>query len=458
MYRTLSDLIAKGGQGRTGFFVSSFKKISPYLPSLIYETLGSVNLAIFLISVAAATVLLGSWCPQAPQVGREKVVERFGESVTAWLEKFGITDIFHTPFFLILVSLLAINLLAASLQRVFPRAISKWRSRLATLSEEDMARQPLQWNCKLKCDAGLLLNALESKLRKAHYRVLRQRNELAAQRGKVGVLAAGVTHIGLITLLSGATITSWTGFSGFEAIARGGMLTFMSSEHSKLWIGRLPNWRVKVEDTYRVNYKSGDPKQWYSELAVIDSQGKVLKRQTISVNNPLFFEGVDIYQSSWAFDHILLSFNGVTRALAVHPMGSIQAAFLPLDDRTIFIFSAKDVASPLRVFAKTEEWAAPKLITTIAAGMTAQLGPVQLRYDGPLPTTGLQYKCDPGFPLTLTGFVFIIAGITLAAVPYRQLWICVKPEEGASEVKISGVASKAKRSLQADIDKLLQEL
>jgi cytochrome c biogenesis protein len=423
--------------------------------------MGSVKLAVFLLSIAAATVLLGSWCPQISQVGQEKVVEQFGQPTAQWLEKFGITDIFHTPFFLILITALAVNLLVASFQTVFPRAISKWKRKLSVLSEEEIAQQPLQRSKTLPQEQ---VAALEAKLRKAHYRVIKDINKIAAERGKIGVLAAAVTHVGLITLLAGVTITSWTGFSGFEAVARGGMLTFMSSEHSKLWIGKLPKWRVKVEDSYRVNYETGEPKQWYSELAVVDDTGKVLKRQTISVNNPLSFEGVDIYQSSWAFSHILLSFNGITRAFALRPMGSIQAAFLPLDGSTILVFSVKDTASPVRVFAKTEAWPAPKLIVTIAPGMSAQLGSVTLTYKGPLPTTGLQYKSDPGFPLTFVGFVFIIAGVALAAIPYRQLWICTKPVAAGAgtsattdvEVKIGGTASKVKRSFERDIDKLLQ--
>jgi cytochrome c biogenesis protein len=425
------------------------------------KCLGSVSLAVFLISVSAATVLIGSWCPQESQVGREKVVDQFGETTTQWLEKFGITDIFHTPFFLLLVSLLALNLITASLQRVFPAAVSKWRRKITILDDKDIESQPVYRSRELKQDANQVLAQLETKLRKAHYSVIKQGNKLAAQRGKIGVLAAGVTHIGLITLLVGVTITSWTGFSGFEAVARGGMLTFMSSEHSKMWIGKLPNWRVKVEDTYRENYKSGEPKQWYSELSVIDANGKKLKRQTISVNDPLSYDGVDIYQSSWAFSHILLGFNGYRRTFELRPMGSIQAAFLPLDERTIMIFSVKDTASPLRVFVKTENLPAPKLIVTIAPGMAVNLGPIKLRYDGPLPTTGLQYKSDPGFPLTFVGFIFIIAGVSLAAIPHRQLWISVNgsPKQGQNscQIKMGGIASKGKRSFERDVDQLTND-
>lgn len=39
----------------------------------------SVKLTIISLSLIAATVLVGAWCPQEGQVGREKVFEAFGE-------------------------------------------------------------------------------------------------------------------------------------------------------------------------------------------------------------------------------------------------------------------------------------------------------------------------------------------------------------------------------------------
>src|SRR5262249_31448613 len=146
-------------------------------------------------------------------------------------------------------------------------------------------------------------------------------NQLTAHWGKVGRLAPTVTHIGLLLLLAGVTITSWTGFSGFQTIDLYDSMRFDQSEHSKLWIGKLPKWQVRVDATRRENYDTGDPKQWYSTLSVISADGKLLSKQEISVNNPLSYGGVDIYQSSWGLHQIVVSFNGHKQRLELQQMG-----------------------------------------------------------------------------------------------------------------------------------------
>ncbi|MFX6357491.1 hypothetical protein ABTF91_20115, partial [Acinetobacter baumannii] len=70
------------------------------------------------------------------------------------------------------------------------------------------------------------------------------------------------------------TITSWTGFSGFKPVRLDNSLEFADSEHSKLWIGKLPQWKVRVDATKREDYPTGEAKQWFSTLSVIDPSGK----------------------------------------------------------------------------------------------------------------------------------------------------------------------------------------
>lgn len=227
-------------------------------------------------------------------------------------------------------------------------------------------------------------------------------------------------------------------------MALGSQLSFGDSQHAKWWVGKLPAWTVRVKSTRRENYESGEAKQWYSDLEVLDPKGNVLKQQEISVNNPLSYDGVDIYQSSWGMDHINVSFNGHSRPLDLRPMGKLFAAFLPLDKDTILIFSVKDQSSRLRLFAKRKEWeGGPKLLTEIDKGGSVPLGGVQCRYEGAVPVTGLQYKCDPGLWITYIAFGFIMLGVTLAAVPFRHVWAAVVPAEGKQS---EGKQSESKQS------------
>lgn len=428
--------------------------------------LASVRLAVTLLILIAATVLVGAWCPQESQVGFEKVAEMFGERNALLLSQLGITDIFHSPWFLILIAVFSVNLFVASIQRVFPKALLL-KQPMVSLSAVEISRLPLSKEMSLPVPPAIALAGLGAKLRRSGYKVSRDGNSITAEWGKFGRLAPTVTHIGLLTLLVGVTVTSWTGFSGFQPVAPGASMSFKSSEHSKLWIGRLPEWRVRVDGTRREDYPTGEPKQWYSDLTVTDTRGRAVKTQQISVNNPLSYDGVDIYQSSWGLDHIVLRFNNHIRPLELRQMGKVHAAFLPLDKGTILIFSVRDQAKPLRLFAKTPDWEAPRLLTEIPLGGNVNLGAVKLGYQELVPVTGLQYKCDPGYPITLVALCFIAAGVLLAAVPHRQVWayaaIAGKEtpasygafEGNACILSVGGHSLKAKRAFEKSLHKII---
>jgi len=418
----------------------------------------SAKLAAVLLTIVAATVLLGAWCPQESQVGQEKIIEQFGEDTGMNLIRWGIADIFHTPFFLCLIGLLTLNITVASVQRVFPK-LRVLKLPLPYLSESNIAKQPVHETRVFQGDAQACLKKLQATLRRNGYRVSEKEDMLACEFGKFAKLAATVTHIGLLSLLVGVTITSWTGFSGFKPVLLGDSLSFKDSEHSKLWIGKLPSWTVHVDGTRREDYATGEAKQWYSDLTVNDESGKVLLKKKISVNDPLSFDGVDVYQSSWGMDHIVVSFNGHKRDLPLRPMGKLYAAFLPLDETTILIFSVKNAEQPLRLFAKSQKWDAPKLLCEIPPSGTVKLGSVTLRYEEGIPITGLQYKADPGLPITYIAFAFIIVGVSLATIPHRQLWAQAKPSQnGTFTLSLGGRSNKAKVGFERFTEKIIRGL
>ncbi len=430
-----------------------------------------MRLTVLLLALIAAVVLIGAWCPQEAQVGQQKVIDMFGPDVALELSRWGVTDIFHTPLFLLLIGFLTVNMVACSVQRVFPRA-RLLKQPMPLLSEREISRLTVNSELALPGAPHTGIARLAQGLKRCGYQVRVETDALTAEWGKLGRLAGTVTHIGLLTLLAGVTVSSWTGFSGFQAVPLHGKLTFGQSEHSKLWIGRLPDWSVRVDATRREDYESGDPKQWYSDLSVVDSQGRVLKRQEISVNNPLSYGGVDIYQSSWGLDQLVVSFNEHVRHLDLRQMGKVYAAFLPLDEETMFIFSVHDQVKPLRLFAKRPDWGAPRLLAEIPPGKSIKLGSVNLTYREVVPVTGLQYKSDPGFPAVIAAFVFIIAGAMLAAVPHRQVWaharIANKDDaltgtagtsgENACILAVGGRSAKAGRAFEKSLSSLLAKL
>jgi cytochrome c biogenesis protein len=375
------------------------------------------------------------------------------------LRQFGITDLFHTPFFLGLIGLITTNMIACSVQRVFPKA-RLMKQKMPFLGATEIGKLVVTDEVNLKCPAAEALNAFAASLKKQGYRVEISEGKLTGEWAKITRLAATITHIGLLSLLAGVTVTSWTGFNGFKPVPLGSTFTLADSEHSKMWLGKLPDWRLRVDATRREDYDTGEAKQWYTKLTVIDERGKVLKQQEISVNNPLSYDGVDIYQSSWGLDSVRLTFNGRPIELPLRQMGNANAAFMPLDDRTVMIFSLRGQDKPLRVFAKIPEWDAPKMLAEIPKGMEAKFGQVNFGYITAIPVTGLQYKSDPGLPITYTAFGIIILGVLLAAFPHRQVWATAvdATEAGCSTLFMGGMSKKAKTGFTRSLARQAKQL
>jgi cytochrome c biogenesis protein len=424
-----------------------------------FSPFASVPFSICLMALMAATVLLGAWCPQEPAVGQEKVFEAFDRGTAEFLVRTGVSDIFHSPWFLFLIAMLTFNMIIVSCQRVFPK-VKLLKNSMPYIGAKEIDRLPCHHTLIASgpSSRSALLAQLSASLAKMGYKVQLNGERLRAEYGKYGRLAASVTHVGLLSLLLGVTITSWTGFNGFEPVLLDHNLTFEGAKRAKLWIGHLPTWHVRVDATRRENYPTGEAKQWYSTLTVLSPQGKKLATKEISVNEPLTYEGVDVYQSSWGLDKVQVSFNQHQQTLNLRSMGNKYAAFLPLDQETILILSLTSEANKLRVFAKRPEWQAPKLISELPLGQSTDLGGVRMTFERVIPITGLQYKCDPGLPVTYIAFGIIMLGVSLAAIPHRHVWAAFKENAGESTLIFGGTSRKAKVGFERSMEKLRDKL
>ncbi|MBS1992264.1 MAG: cytochrome c biogenesis protein ResB [Cyanobacteria bacterium SZAS LIN-3] len=419
----------------------------------------SVQFSVFLMVLLAATVLLGAWCPQEPAVGQEKVFEAFDRSTAEFLVRTGVTDIFHSPWFLFLIAMLSFNMIVVSCQRVFPK-VRQLKNKMPFLGVREIDRLPYK-NRLVAADKNAraaLLADFSSSLTKMGYKVELEGERLRAEYGKYGRLAASVTHVGLLSLLLGVTITSWTGFNGFEPVLLDENLTFDGAKRAKLWVGKIPKWHVRVDATRRENYPSGEAKQWYSTLTVVSPEGKELTKKEISVNEPLSYESVDVYQSSWGLDKLAVSFNGHQVVLPLRSMGNRYAAFLPLTKDDIMILSLTSEANKLRVFAKRPEWQAPKLISELPLGQSLNMDGVRMTFDKVIPITGLQYKCDPGLPVTYFAFAVIMLGVSLAAIPHRHVWAAFDDSGADSALLFGGTSRKARVGFERSMDKVAARL
>ena len=147
-----------------------------------WRAFASVKLTVSCLTLIAATVLLGAWCPQEAAGGQEKVIEQFGEEWGMRFIQWGISDIFHSPWFLGLIATLTINMVACSVQRVFPK-VRLLRQPMPFLAAREIGRLPYNAHFGVAVPMDTVLQALTQKLRRQGYVVRRDGNRLTAEFG-----------------------------------------------------------------------------------------------------------------------------------------------------------------------------------------------------------------------------------------------------------------------------------
>ena len=169
----------------------------------------SVKLAITLFIFLAITTLIGTVLPEEPMVGTSELIRKYGAEKYRLLKSFGLTDVFHSWWYLALLTAFGTNLTVASFKRVFP----KWRIAFAwpvEIKEDGIKKLPV--NCELPLSGEFGLKNLEEKLKKKKYKTKIDKTNLLAVKGGWHRLGASVTHIGILTFLLFFLINTFTFF------------------------------------------------------------------------------------------------------------------------------------------------------------------------------------------------------------------------------------------------------
>ena len=438
------------------------------------DEFSSVRLAITLFIFLIITTLVGTILPQESMVGSSELINKYGPEKYKYFKSLGLTDVFHSWWYMALLTLLGINLIVCSIKRVFPtyrRAFSFPK----LLEEENILRLPI--NCTV---SGVELNQVENKLKEKKYKTRIINNQLTAQKGSWHRLGASVTHIGILVLLAGSLLATLTGFNGVAELSEneGFYMADLGQDNNKIkssepdnyivniskmpiWFGKIPNYLVKVNKTWREDYETGQPKQWYSDLSVYDKNKKELIRKTIFVNSPLEFMGLDIYQSSWG-KFLEVSFNNEKASLPLENFKGKEFVFLPLSDGIglkLEVDPAKN-NSEMKLFAvmfdSKDSPVIEKLLGKMTKNSRANVGPMIVQYYGTTTLTGLQFKSNPGSLLIYPGLAFIIAGVFIAFGSKRQIWAFINPNE--NKLVIGGISDRAKGKFYEEFESLVHDI
>ena len=202
----------------------------------------------------------------------------------------GLDHIYTTWYFLGLLGLLGASLTACTVTRQWPvwKVSAKWKflDRRATLlameEAESVPRARLSDFSDLLADRG--------------YQVFIKGKKMYAFKGLIGRLAPIGVHAALLFTLGGAAYSGLGGLSGSVMVPDGSSFEIASGLTRGSLLSSMPGIAkssVQVND-FTIDYlPNGQVSQFYSDLSVVDPNGKEMSRKTISVNVPLRAGGGD---------------------------------------------------------------------------------------------------------------------------------------------------------------------
>jgi cytochrome c biogenesis protein len=263
----------------------------------IWQALSSIKTGVVLLITVVVLSAAGTIVLQRPVTEPDEMLRAYSPQVLRLLDVVGLTDVFHAWWFVALMVLVSLCIIAASIDR-FPNA---WRFYARPYKSPDRTFRkalPIQKQIPIS-DEETGLVAAERSLHELGFKpervVLSNHFSLFAERNRISEMAVYIVHASLLLIFFGGIVDALWGWRGFVKLTQG-----QQSSQVELRDGKqksLP-FAVRCDSAGQENYADGTPKRWWSQLAVVRN-GQDLQRKEIVVNDPLVYSGVRFYQASY---------------------------------------------------------------------------------------------------------------------------------------------------------------
>jgi cytochrome c biogenesis protein len=454
------------------------------VPRKIWQTLAAIKTGVILLILVVILSAAGTVILQRPATDADEMQRAYSPEVLRLLDGLGLTDVFHAWWFVLLLSLVSLSILAASIQR-FPNA---WRYFSRPYKSPDEAFRkalPLHALIPLKDDdEEVALSAAEKIFQKAGFRperIVRESSfSLFGERNRLSEMAVYIVHASLLLIFLGGIVDALYGWRAFVTLTRGQQSSQVEPQNG---VKRNLPFAVRCDGAGQENYADGTPKRWWSDLAVL-KDGQVILRKQIAVNDPLIYGGIRFYQASYGntgkLDKLVLTATprdgGDPKDITI---GLDET--LPLNaDTTVLLteFIPDYVVSDGQVYARSNELQNPAAHLLVESRKSGQAVNVWLP---PIPGheqnasspyafeakdiqmayfTGLEVSHEPGQWGVWAGV--IVMGFGLAFVFYfvhMRLWVVpVRDSRGRLMLWVGGSANKNKDAFEQRFRELVAQI
>ena len=274
------------------------------------------------------------------------------------------------------------------------------------------------------------------------YFIFHKGQGIYAYKGLLGKIAPIFVHLSIIISFLGFILRMTSGWVVQEMVPSGEIFHLQNiivSGHLSIvpasLVGKIDDFFITLNDDQSI-------KQFFSNVSLLNSQGRVLFRSYICVNHPLKFQGMTVYQTDWQINALRLRIGDnreiVKRLDKMQANNQVNNAVWSCD---LILHNGKQISIIISNFKNTISIydSSGFLITTTEYGQWTIIYGIPILLKDLLVSTGLQVKTDPGLVISYVGFLVLIISIFISYISYSQIWA----NHNARLIKFSGQTSRA---------------
>ncbi len=274
----------------------------------LWDFFASVKLAIVILIILASTSIIGTIIPQRTEEAMKFLTRIAGDSTAPTVYniflRLGFIDMYHSWWFMALLSFLTLNITICSFDRL-PGILRIIKDPIRPLSNEQVEKMPVKRSILLKGKPDSVKDTVSIALKKAGFNIKETGEDkgyhLYSQKGRWSRLGVYITHLSILVILLGAIIGMFFSVESFLSLAEGRTSSEAYSFSGKDITKTIPlGFEIRC-DNFEVEFYDNSedtPKSFKSQLAIIED-GKEVLRKTIKVNDPLTYKGTTFYQSDY---------------------------------------------------------------------------------------------------------------------------------------------------------------
>jgi cytochrome c biogenesis protein len=448
-------------------------------PRKIWQTLSSIKTGVVLIILVVIFSAAGTVILQRPMTDTDDMQRAYSPAMLRFLD-----DIFHTRWFVAMLILVSLSIIAASVQR-FPNA---WRYFARPYKSPDESfRKVLPTQAQIPvADEEHGLSAAERAFKHLGLkteRIVRTNSfSLFSERSRISEMAVYIVHASLLLIFLGFIVDSLYGWRGFLMLSPG---TSSNQIEMKNGSSRTIPFSIRCDGTGEETYADGSPKRWWSKLAVVDG-GREVSSKEIVVNDPLVYQGLRFYQASYGrtgkLDKLIVNAtpaNGTTGnpqelSLSMNQMVALDAdtsvqlvEFIPdfvVQDGHVYARS-KDITNPAvhMIVTSKKSNASVNVWLPEMPGIDENASSPYTFDPKDLKTgiyTGLQVSHEPGQFAVWAGVILMAVGLTFVFyVVHMRFWVVpVVDASGQTALWIGGTANRNRDAFELRFKNVVEQI